>query len=91
MGRGNERRLHIPSKVKPITIHGVYKADPYVYAESANYRKSVMENLRKELLSSMEEMDGIMQVEVSEETDIFTGKLIVKASIVVIPYCEVKR
>lgn len=82
---------YVSSEVKPITIHGVYKADPHVYAESANYRKSVMENLRKELISSMEEMDGVMQVEVSDETDIFTGKLAVRASIIVLPFCEVRR
>ena len=79
------------STVKPITIHGVYKADPHVYADSANYRKSVMENLRRELVASMEEMDGVVQIEVDEETDIFTGKLNVKASIIVLPFCEVNE
>ena len=79
------------TNIKPVVIHGIYKADPHVYEDSANYRKLVLENLRKELVASMEEIDGIVQIEIDEQPDIFTGKLNVKASIIVLPFCEVNE
>ena len=79
------------ANTKPIKINGVYKADPRVYEDSANYRRSVMECLEKELMAGLQETDGCIQVEIDPDPDLYTGKLVIRASMMVLPFCEVGK